>query len=541
MKKLVIKKGAYPTIFGGFGFHNNEAILYPLIEKEHFDQILCKCYREMSPSFMRTLAGYPDWTYESMDSFAEYYERMQKWTDTPMYFAGAKGRVHFSDEEMRLHAEGVAERLEYLIKEKGVGHVRYYCYSNEMSSGTWGDLLDDLPTFKRYHEHLYRAFQSRGLDIGLLATDASDYSRWNTVDWAIENMNKITSAYCLHIYEIEHSIFDTGLYDFFYEKCSEMVEKASRADNKRFILGEIGMQKCTNGETHLTYQKGITVDVNRWLIDDFERSYYAIALADMVFAAINAGVYSMILWSYTDYPDPYSCRHSTKEGYAKEWGKIERFISGTTDAKYNKWGMFYWEDDGNYSPKEFYWCLAPIAKFFKRNSKVLDIETGDPLVHSAATLNRDGSVSIGIVNRNKQDVTLELDTVLFKQDVRVYEYDPRNVPFNRFADMQPIREVLPRDSAKVVIKAESVVFLTTDYEQKCAPVYACGVVIEGKKLLWNEVSDPKHCYYRVYADKSADFVPSIDNQIASTVDTSLPIEDASLCYKVLSVDIYGNV
>ena len=68
MLEIKINKGEFPTYFGGFGFHNNEAMLYPLIEREHFNQKICKCYREISPGFMRTFGGYSDWNKEHMDA-----------------------------------------------------------------------------------------------------------------------------------------------------------------------------------------------------------------------------------------------------------------------------------------------------------------------------------------------------------------------------------------------------------------------------------------------------------------------------------------
>ena len=76
MANVTITRGDFPPYFGGFGFHNSEAMLYPLIEKEHFNQKICKCYRELSPGFMRTFGGYSDWTREHMDAFAKYYENI---------------------------------------------------------------------------------------------------------------------------------------------------------------------------------------------------------------------------------------------------------------------------------------------------------------------------------------------------------------------------------------------------------------------------------------------------------------------------------
>jgi len=96
MSEIKITRPTFPVLFGGLGFHNSEALFYRLMEKEHFDQKIAKCYREIQPGFMRAFAGYDDWTRDSMDTFADYYERMQKVTDTPIYLAAAMGKIHFS-------------------------------------------------------------------------------------------------------------------------------------------------------------------------------------------------------------------------------------------------------------------------------------------------------------------------------------------------------------------------------------------------------------------------------------------------------------
>ena len=75
----------------------------------------------------------------------------------------------------------------------------------------------------------------------------------------------------------------------------------------------------------------------------------------MAFSAINAGVFALAFWSYVDLPDPFSCAYSEKDGYAKAWGECEKYIAGgTTDIRYNKWGMLRWEDNGDYSAREIY-------------------------------------------------------------------------------------------------------------------------------------------------------------------------------------------
>lgn len=530
MKSVKITRARYPQIFGGMGFNNIEAMMYKAIDKEHFDQLLCKCYREIAPGFMRTFAGYFDQTQESMDAFAEYYERMQKVTDTPIFLTTTRARVNFTEEEMVDYCEKVADKLLYMKKEKGIHHLRYYCFSGEMSEGDWGKLMSDLPRYKHYQELLYRAFKKRELDIGLLATEATGYHTWDTMDWAIRHMNAITEDYSLHIYDNSHKLDDLTFYDFFYFKCNEQVMKAIKTDGKRLILAEMGIQ---DGVPGLTYQNGSVADVCRFLENPETCAMAGLVLVEMAFAAINAGIYALAYWSYADLPDPYSCAHSSKPGFAQEWGKCERFLlPGTTDIRYNKWGSFRWTDDGDYSPKDVWFALAPMIKLFKRNAKVLTIDTGDKLLRCCGVLNRDGSVSVGIVNRNPEPTEITLDSSLFRKNIRVYEFDPANVPYNRFGDLQGCCAVLDKENPTYTLKGTSVTFFTTDYEEKIAPVAAQNVVAAEGKLTWDAVEDPNHCYYRIFAE---------GKQIASTVACDLPIEDESASYQVLSVDQWGNV
>jgi len=123
METVKITKPRYAPVFGGVGFNNIEAMMYKAIDKEHFDQLLCKCYREVAPGFMRTFAGYYDQTQESMDAFAEYYERMQKVTDTPIFLTTTRARVNFTEEEMVDYCEKVADKLLYLQQLTNFAHT----------------------------------------------------------------------------------------------------------------------------------------------------------------------------------------------------------------------------------------------------------------------------------------------------------------------------------------------------------------------------------------------------------------------------------
>ena len=539
VNKIIIWKHEYAHTFGGVGFHNNDATMYHIIENEHFNQYICKCYRELSPGFMRTFAGFSDWTKEAMDEFADYYEKMQKWTDTPMYLTPGMGKIHFSDEAIRKYCEDVAERLNYLYNEKNVKHIRYYCFSNELSCSMYGVLRNNLPLLQKYHEELYAAFQKYNLPIGLLATDATEYKYWDTIDYAIKNMPAITEDFCVHIYEREHDIYDEGLYDFFAEKCRAVVDKSIQCFGKRVILGEVGIQKNAG---QLTFNKGAVIDTCRYFADKREESYCGLMLTEMAFAAINSGIFALAYWSYVDHPDPYSCAYSSgTDEYARKWGEAERFFSTTADSKYNKWGFLKWNDElKDYGPRSHYWCIGLLAKFFRRNSKVLDIECPDKNVRACGILNRNGSVTVGFVNRNKTETQISLSTELFKKDIRVYEYDANNVPYNKFADLQNFTEIVDRNNPTYTLKPESVTYFTTDYITKDKPVYASDVALENGVISWNEVADDNHCYYRVFTSDEKDFVPSMQNQIASTVSTMLKSKDVKKYIKVLSVDRSGN-
>ena len=556
MADIKITRGPFPTYFGGFGFHNSEAMFYPLIEREHFNQKICKCYREISPGFMRTFGGYSDWTKEHMDAFAEYYEKMQRWTETPIYLACAKGKYHFSDEERMQYAEDVAKNLDYLINEKNVKQLRYYCFSNEMSMNDWGGLLKDLPLFQKYHEMLFRAFQNRGLRIGLLATDASSIKNWGTLDYAIENMKRISEDFCLHAYVQGYDIHDPDFYPWFYKLCYDTAVKCCQCDGKRFILGEFGIKR-QNGKEDFIIKNGIIKDVTTFNYTG-EGAYAALMYAEAALAAINAGVFAMVLWTFVDYPDPYTCHYSERDPYAKKWAMCEPFVSETQDVKYNKWGLMKWEDDGDYSVREMYWCIGLISKYCKRNAKVLDIENNDPLVRLTALLNRDGSISIAVVNRHTESTPLKLKLDLKhiekQQPLRVYEYDSQNVCVNEFGDLQDPSAILTLGNEGEIeynLLPESLTILTTDYKTRQKAIYAKKVTRRGNLLTWLPVEDGEHCYYRVYRGKTADFKPSLENQIASTVDTSLDfsaryLDDAAILnvegdyYKVLSVDRSGN-
>ena len=80
-----------------------------------------------------------------------------------------------------------------------------------------------------------------------------------------------------------------------------------------------------------------------------------------------------------------------------------------------------------------------------------------------------------------------------------------------------------------------------DYIAKEQRVYADGVAFADGIISWNAVEDKNHCYYRVFTSDIYNFVPSKENQIASTVSTTLQTENIKKYIKVISVDKSGNM
>ncbi len=111
-------------LWGGFGFHNSEASMTPLMSEEFRDQRALKTFREISPSYSRVFAGYWDWTREAMDRFADYYDLTFRPAGTTLYVVPGRMPVITDGFEPASYCEAVATRLEYLVKERKCAKIR---------------------------------------------------------------------------------------------------------------------------------------------------------------------------------------------------------------------------------------------------------------------------------------------------------------------------------------------------------------------------------------------------------------------------------
>ena len=534
---VTVDKPMVRWLFGGFGFQHSEANFEELMSDEFREQRVLKTFAELSPTFGRVYTGFAGQSTAQMDRFAKYYHKTFAKAGTILY--AVPGALTYRAEDTTVvrpagYAEKVAQSLDYLIKEKDCRKIRYYCLSNELMTANrwnWFSTNGQMPLFKDWTVPLYNSFKKHNLDLLLVGSDISDLERFEKVqNWTAENMDEWLGAYVTHWYVYGEKVNDLSLWGKYREYFRRNVAIAT-GKAKRYILGEFGFCPVWG-------KKGVMVDdLGPAFRQPETAAEVALCKCELGLAAMNEGAYGCISWSFTDYPDPFCCEdgHSDKERAAYEAG----LCAYTPDLKYNKWGLFHWNDiDRDYSAAPELYCLGYMAKLFRKNASVLVCSPSDSLLRAGAVINPDRTFSIAIINRGaEQTVTVDcsswaggIDT--FSKSLRRYVYDSTNPPYNEFNDLQPHTDKLTAEAGKVklTLPAKSMTFLTTDYIERSTPAVT-GIRVRDGVLRWNEVKDGNHCYYRVYRD---------GKQIASTVATELKLKSAGGKYEVRSIDKWGN-
>lgn len=540
MGKIKIRKPYRRWLFGGLGFHNSEATMTPMMSESFLNERVLKCFREISPTFSRVYGGFADWTFEAMDLFADYYDKTFRKTGTLIYMVPGRMPMPTKEFDLEDYCERTAKNLEYLIKERKCTKIRYFCATNELSVGnTYAYLSDKLDYFKEIHEALNRAFLRHGLDVGLLATDCSGASTAPQIKWATENMDEITSDYCLHLYLNKYQPGEPEAYGF----CKELFEglaAQARTKQKRFIVGEFGI--VVRDRTLDTKGVAMANDVCYAVEHPENEGIYAVALAEMGLSILNSGSFSGVYWTLFDYPDPF-IKEDGDSKKEKAIYDIARFSGHGLQIRYNKHGLVRWcDDDGDYSSRASLYTVGYMAKLFKKGSRVLECSWDNEFLRAGAVTNADGSVSICIVSwsEKEEDIEFEFEHKTDKP-LRRYDFSADNIPYNDFCDLQGCSGLVEcNGGAKITVGARSVTFLTTDYIDR-EPSKIKGVKLKNGILSWKPCIDEEHCYYRVYASSTKDFTPSYENQIASTVAERYNVDNHKLYYKVVSVDKFGNV
>lgn len=505
--------------FGGVGFHVFDHVHKG--SKWHYEQVFAKRWRELNPSFVR-LNDDPAWDSKKLDTISKYLEVMKE-TNTEMYFTSwnTKAIKEFSNEKEYVRHE--TDNLEYLKKNLGFDKIRYYCMANELSLDSWASMVNDLEYFKRIQELFYNEIRTRNLNISMLATDASPLENWETIEWASENMDDITGVYGGHHYINNYDLFDPSFYNFFLEKMRWGTGIAG-SKNKKFIVGEFGAKQNSNLIDSVMHDACI---YNNTPLEN----YLGIQVAEAITAMINGGVYACGYWTFSDFPSSYRSNYI------------------------NKWGLFRWETD-NYTTKPVYYCLGLITKFFRGPAEVYETVSADSLIRIAAIRNlENGSISVAVINRNEKAKVLNLKIKAQGDDItfRKYIYDPANVPFNYFGDLQQYTKNITLKNGLLpdTIPPLSLSVYTTNYDND-PPVKVRGMKTEFRKignrdravLTWEPNTEKDFCYYRIYRSEKPEVEISERRQIASTISNEYIDQSVhnlpQYHYRVIAVDQSGN-
>ena len=512
-------------LYGGVGFH----VIYHTRKPTQwrYEQVFAKRWRELNPAFARVTDS-PRWDQAELDDTFQYLEVMKN-TNTEIYLTsfGVSSINRYPNELDYVKKE--VDNIEYLKKKKGFENIHFYCMTNELSIEEWASMAkrDELDRFKRIHQLFYDEFKRRDLDVKLLATDASPFVYWPTIEWAAENMDDITGVYGGHHYINSYDLDDLSFYNFFLGKMKWGADLA-KSKNKKFIMGEFGPKQGS------FYMDSVFYDGLIYNNTPLE-PYVPIQVAEAIIAQINGGLYASSYWTFCDIP-----------GIPP---------SGDYGYRVNKWGVFTWYFD-EHKTRPSYYALGLLTRFFRGPAEVYEVNTTDTLLRVAAIKNlENGSHSIAVVNRHwdPQPLDLSLENPETGKFLRKYVYDPVNIPFHYFGDMQTYsKKILPENGHFTdTLQAYSLTVYTTSYDDD-PPAVVTGLKVTQQEvdkynanlLTWDANTESDFCYYRVYRSLKEDVEISPRNQIASTISTQhadkrirgLP----QYYYKVIAVDKSGN-
>jgi len=507
--------------FCGVGFQAQ--MFLDVSTQDFFEQVLAKRWRELNPRFARL---FHQWQQDHpgvrdpkvLDAMARQLVFMKEAAGTEIYVTTADLKPVVSEEERRAYSTAVVDDLEYLLN-RGATNLKYYCCTNELTLNQWADMHADLPRYQSYQQSIFAELKSRGLPIKLLATDASPIEYWPTLAWAAEHMDDITGIYGGHHYINEHEPDNLEFYAWFKGQCSGAAELARRK-GKDFILGEFGPAQ------YFDLKYGVRWDACKYFDTPLE-PLAGLQLAEAALAAINAGVYALSYWTFTDYPDE----------------KSENYI--------NHWGAFKWLTSGA-GTRPAYYAYGLLTKFFRGPATVYQANSADQKLRVAALRHGgDTTWSIAVLNRNAQEVPLKVAVAGASGPAvfRKYVYDPKRVPVTVDGDLQePTTKLLLREGAFAdAVEAGSLAVYTTAYDDTPpGPVRGLeatrirdtripGGAVEATRLTWTPNSEPDLCYYRVYHS---------DVRIGSTAATEFidsgPGNSHPGGYRVVAVDRSGN-
>ncbi len=434
------------------------------------NRVIFRRWMELRPSFARMAMAYswkPGGT--ELTRMARYL-RLMMVTHTAVYVTTWNPPVVKSQQEINRLADHVVQQLKFLVDTKKCTNLKYYCFTNELTMGAWGSLMDNLPLFGAIQQAVYSKLRAADLPIGLLSTDASPISYWPSIAWAAEHMDGITAVYGGHNYPSGDYLTDDYYYPWLLQRFRQYAHIAKQK-HKQFILGEFGSRG--NGST----VNGVHLDSCIYFGTPLE-PLVGTQLAEITIAALNAGFSGLCYWTFMDLPQ------------------------SPLDTYQNHWGLT--KDAYPYATRSPYYAYGLITRYLCGPADVVECACNDPRLRVAALYRPStNSFSIALLNRNTAAIRVHMKLPDVHDSYNLYLYNPAKVHQNRFGSLQsPIQTIIPHASLlSFPIPAASLIVCTRKSDSPAplavSHLSASRLTAGGWRLTWQETNKGPH-FARVY-------------------------------------------
>jgi len=274
-------------------------------------------------------------------------------------------------------ANGIATLLEYLTQEKGYTCIKYFCMTNEPPGGTWGYWWEYGETEGSIFEawsRLKKEFDDRHIKIPISGPDWTDMPPFDPEKL---DFSEYLGAIDIHSY---HGVTHEG-----EENLRNWAEWAHR-QGKPFLLTEYGNMNLG------------------WGGDDPNQKSFDAAISNAcdVIRGLRAGVDGFNRWSFTN--------RGNLDG---QWQLVQTFDRNSK--------TYFTEI--NPEP-EAYYGFGIISRFLSKYSSTVTCEVNAPdtVVLSSALLSPKGQLSVVIVNRTHDPLTINLEISSFSgKTMHVYQ------------------------------------------------------------------------------------------------------------------------
>ncbi len=434
------------------------------------NRVIFRRWMELRPSFARMAMAY-SWKPGGVElNRMARYLQMMKVTHTVVYVTTWNPPVAKTPQEVTRLAAHVVKQLQYLVDVKKCTNIHYYCFTNELTLGDWGSLMENLPLFGTIQQAVYNRLQRTNLHIGLLSTDASPISYWSSIKWAAAHINAVTAIYGGHNYPGGDYLSDDRYYPWLLQRFRHYADIA-KSKHKQFVLGEFGSRG--DGRT----VNGVHLDSCVYFGTPLE-PLVGTQLAEITIAALNSGMSGMTYWTFMDLPQ------GPQDNYQNHWGL-------TTDVS-------------PYLVRAPYYAYGLMTRFLHGPADVLVCHSSDPRLR-VAVLHRTSNnrYDFAIVNRNRIAVKVRLVVPSIQGIYAFYQYNPKALPITQFGTLQrPYLKLQPlRNTLTFVIPAGGLIVCSQEIASKppspVSSLTATPIPAGGYLIRWRTSQTGPH-FARIY-------------------------------------------